>query len=240
MASLPASRVARYGHCPSVLLSAPAVLPAPAVATLAARSALHVRAGLDVRALSLLPDVHRFVMVDSRPFGIDTADPVFLPRLHEGMYRAGFSSTSSSSTPALLAHIHGSAGIHRFRSSEGRVVEYHYNTCIPEDDMHPLLPRCDTLIVTDHDPHVSVVTRACISHGIHFVGFYDTSHAYVCAQENDVLAETTIARLHVDKEYQNRFASFAFVNEHSDVTKVDTWHDFQALVSGATLRGAST
>lgn len=179
-------------------------------------------------------------MVDSRPFGIDTADPVFLPRLHEGMYRAGFSSKSSSSAPALLAHIHGSTGIHRFRSVEGRVVEYHYNTCIPEDDMHPLLPRCDTLIVTDHDPHVSVVTRACVPHGIHFVGFHDASYASACTQEDDIPAETTVARLHVDKEYRNRFASFSFVNEHSDVAKMDTWDDFQALVSEATLRGAST
>lgn len=228
MASSSAARIAQYGHCPSTILSAPAVLPAPT----RLRSALHVGAGLDARALRLLPDVQRFVLVDSKPFGIDASDPAFLPRLHEGMYREGFTSMSSSSAPALLAHIHGSPGIHRFRSANGRIAEYHYNTCLP-GATHPLLPRCDTVVVTAHDPHASIVTQACVAHNLHFVGFHGAAYT-----QRD--PETTIGGLHTSQAFRDRFASFAYVDEENRATPVATWDAFQALVSEATLRGAST
>ena len=214
----------------------------------ATRSALYVGAGLDIRPLRSLRDIKRFVFVDSQPFSEfgslhGYARPSFLPRLHETMEREGFLAVddSGSSCP-LLAHTVPLHGMHRFCDNRARIVEYHYNTAIEastEDATFlSLLPRCDTLIVAGHHPHISAVTRACVPSGLHFVGFHGTSF-------KDDGEDTVIASLYKDPTMRARFGSFEHLDQQGTPNiQSMTWEGFQNGLDAiypkrATLRDAN-
>ena len=132
--------------------------------------------------------------------------------------------------------------MHRFCDNRARIVEYHYNTAIEastEDATFlSLLPRCDTLIVAGHHPHISAVTRACVPSGLHFVGFHGTSF-------KDDGEDTVIASLYKDPTMRARFGSFEHLDQQGTPNiQSMTWEGFQNGLDAiypkrATLRDAN-
>jgi len=186
--------------------------------------AVYVGCGTDVRPIRQLCDVKEFLYIDSQPRS------EFGALLYDGCARTDYPSKLESAMksvgmfPSLMHNGFEDA-------QQRRCVKCLLSTAIPED-VERVDARCDVLIVAGHDPHSAIVSYACNSENLHFVGFEGT----VYDEPDD--PESVCARLDTDASFRAKFAKFTFFA--SDARREDfySWSDFLDYASKTRKKNA--
>ena len=185
--------------------------------------AVYIGAGTDVFPLTHCHWIQSLVCIDSKPYskygvkqsGIlcDGVDEFTRPGFEDALDRAysevGFLLTAKGN------------GNKRHYSCNGRRVEYHINTSIPDHHftVKEVFQHMDTLIVSRHDPDcifLKYTTKRLIFIGIEGTSFIpdETKHS-----------NTVIQKLH-HGAIQYFFKAYWFITKEGQIHEFSLWEDF--------------
>lgn len=193
--------------------------------------AVYIGAGTDVFPLTHCHWIQSLVCIDSQPYskygvkqsgilcdGVDRfSRPGFEDVLDHVYYDVGFLLTAKGT------------GNKRHYTCNGRRIEYHVNTSIPDHHfaVKEVFQNMDTLIVSGHDPDcifLKYTTKRLI-----FIGMEGNSFE----PDESKHSNTVIQKLH-HGAIQYFFKAYWFVTKEGEIHEFSLWEDFVRFTSKST------